>query len=192
MNCSFCQRQGRGRQLPRGWKVHGGAVFCLPCRRERYRLRSITMSVVEPAGSSVVWQNLREMLVESWNQTRDGEWEARIANGQAVVRLLISGRWWNLRLKSAAWTGGQKAAYEKIASGEAAGELLFIVRQRMTRKPGNNTESCAGSLHGCPASSRMRTGSKAQCQFVPVDLQLANCCNSTCRTAYGFAVSPIL
>ena len=40
-----------------------------------------------------------------------------------MVRVLIRDRWWDLRLKSAAWTGGQRAAYEKLAFGKAAGEL---------------------------------------------------------------------
>ncbi len=40
-----------------------------------------------------------------------------------MIHVLIKDRWWDLRLKSAAWTGGQRAAYEKLASGQAAGEL---------------------------------------------------------------------
>jgi hypothetical protein len=80
---------------------------------------------VESAG--VAWEELRAALEESWIHaaTRFGVWEARIAEGQPVVRVLIRDHWWELHLKSAAWSGGQRAAYEKIASGAAAGELSF-------------------------------------------------------------------
>ena len=40
-----------------------------------------------------------------------------------MVRVLIGDRRWDLRLKSASWYGGQRAAYEKLASGKVAGEL---------------------------------------------------------------------
>ena len=36
--------------------------------------------------------------------------EARIAEGQPMVGVLIRDRWWELRLKSATWSGGQRAA----------------------------------------------------------------------------------
>jgi len=123
-SCSFCGRRGTRARLPRGWKVHGDAILCMQCRRERYRLRSITMQVVESIGAA--WRDLRTALGGSWRRATlgDGAWEARIQEGRPVVRVLIRERWWDLRLKSAAWTGGQRAAYEKLAFGEAAGELL--------------------------------------------------------------------
>jgi len=123
-SCSFCGRRGTRARLPRGWKVHGNAILCMQCRRERYRLRSITMQVVESIGAA--WRDLRTALGGSWRRATlgDGAWEARIQEGRPVVRVLIRERWWDLRLKSAAWTGGQRAAYEKLAFGEAAGELL--------------------------------------------------------------------
>jgi hypothetical protein len=82
------------------------------------------MQVVESIGAA--WRDLRTALGGSWRRATlgDGAWEARIQEGRPVVRVLIRERWWDLRLKSAAWTGGQRAAYEKLAFGEAAGELL--------------------------------------------------------------------
>jgi hypothetical protein len=44
--------------------------------------------------------------------------------GQPVVRVLIRERWWEVRLKGV-WFGGQRFAYEKIASGAAEGEIFF-------------------------------------------------------------------
>lgn len=122
-SCKICGRHATRARLPRGWKVHGDAVLCMECRRERYRLRSITMPVVESIGTA--WRDLRTALGGSWRRAtlREGTWEARIAENRPVVRVLIRDRWWDLRLKSAAWTGGQRAAYEKLASGEAAGDL---------------------------------------------------------------------
>jgi hypothetical protein len=122
-SCSYCGRRALRGRLPRGWKVHGDTTLCLQCRRERYRLRSITMQVVESIGAA--WRDLRTALGGSWRRAapRDGTWQARIAEGRPVVRVLIRDRWWDLRLRSAAWTGGQRAAYEKLASGKAAGEL---------------------------------------------------------------------
>ena len=116
MKCGFCRRRGMGNRLPRAWKVYGDVVFCAQCRRARYRLRSITMAVVEPIG---VGQELRTALEGSWSRTtpRNGIWEAKIVERQPVVRVLIRGRWWDLRLKSAAWYGGQREAYERIAYG---------------------------------------------------------------------------
>jgi hypothetical protein len=134
MNCCFCRRRGRGERLPRGWKVSGNGVLCGQCRRQRYRLRSIRMAVVEPIEATL--QELHAALDESWIHAtpRDGVWEARIKEGQPVVRVLIRDRWWELRLKSADWSCGQRTAYEKIESGAAAGELFIY------RAPTNDTQ----------------------------------------------------
>jgi hypothetical protein len=69
---------------------------------------------------------LRAALEESWilAHPQEAVWEARIVEGQPAIRVLIGEWWWGLRLKSA-WSGGPGAAYEKIASGVAAGELFF-------------------------------------------------------------------
>jgi hypothetical protein len=119
--------------LPRDWKVCGQFVFCQQCRRRRFRLRSITMPVLEPGESG--WQELRMALGESWlpAKLRDGTWEARVVDGQPVIRARIAERWWELGLNSA-WSAGQRAAYEKVASGAAAGELsLYRVPRDGTR-----------------------------------------------------------
>lgn len=124
MSCCFCRVGGRSEGLPRGWKALGNAVLCPQCRQKRYRLRSVTMTVVEPSGPR--WHELRAALEESSIQAphHDRVWEARIADGQPLVRVLIKDRWWELRLKGS-WCGGQRAAFEKIASGAAPGELFF-------------------------------------------------------------------
>jgi hypothetical protein len=125
MNCCLCRRRGREERLPRGWRALGDAIFCGQCCRRRYRLRSITMAVVEPIGPAS--QELRAAIEESSIHvtTRDGVWEAKVAEGQPVIRVLIKNRWWELRLKSVSWSGGQRVAYEGIASGATAGELFF-------------------------------------------------------------------
>lgn len=81
------------------------------------------MQIVESTGAA--WQELGTAPGDSWRRARlrDGTWEARVAEGRPVVRVLIGDRWWDLRLKSASWYGGKRAAYEKLASGEAGGEL---------------------------------------------------------------------
>jgi hypothetical protein len=44
---------------------------------------------------------------------------------QPVVRVLIGDWWREIRLRRGAWSGGQEAAYEKIVTGAANGELFF-------------------------------------------------------------------
>jgi hypothetical protein len=120
-SCSYCHRRsGVDAILPRGWKVHGDTVLCVHCRRRRYRLRSLTMKVLEPVGAP--WPELRGALEESVTRCSEG-WEARIANGGPVVRLLLGSHWCELRLKYDGWRTEQRRVYEKIASGEVTAEL---------------------------------------------------------------------
>jgi hypothetical protein len=125
LECCCCRRRGGGERLPRGWKVAGDAIFCRQCRRQLYRLRSITTTVIEPVGAE--WQELRAALEGSWIHAvaRDGVWEARIAEGQPAVRVLVRDRWLELRLKYGTRSGGGEAAYQRIASGAAHGQLFF-------------------------------------------------------------------
>ena len=104
------------------------------------------MTAVEPIGPAS--QELPYALEELWIRAtpRDGVWEAGITEGgHPVVRLRIRERWWELHLKTAAWSGGRRAAYEAVASGAAAGEL-FIYRapkkdtQLRNRPDGRPTE----------------------------------------------------
>jgi hypothetical protein len=122
--------------LPRDWKVCGEFVFCQQCRRRRYRLRSITMAVLEPGESG--WRELCMALGESWlpAKLRDGTWEARVVEGQPVIRARIGERWWELGLNSY-WSPGQRAAYEKVAFGAAAGELSLYRAPRDGTRHGN-------------------------------------------------------
>jgi len=121
MSCSFCERRGRGKGLPRGWKIYRDTVFCKECLRERYRIRSITMAVIEPTGaaSQELWTKLEKAPRD------DRVWRASFAEGQPVVRVLLGDRWWQMRVKCSRY-GGQRAAYEKVASGAVRGEIFFL------------------------------------------------------------------
>jgi len=141
MSCSFCRRRGKSERATRGWKVFGGAVYCLQCRHTRYRLRSITMTLVEPAGSAR--RVLRAALEGLWISAapHDRIWEARISEGQPVVRVLIRNRWWELGLKGSG-SPAQRFAYEQLASGAAAaGELFFLAVRRDDTQLRNGSES---------------------------------------------------
>lgn len=124
--CSYCLRCGADGRLPRGWKTCGGAVFCPQCRRRRYSLRSMTMTVAKPIGAT--WQELLSALDTTGDGVapRDSHWEARLAEGRPVLRVLRGGRWWEMSLKSGVWDGTRRNAYEKIACGEARGELFLM------------------------------------------------------------------
>jgi hypothetical protein len=101
------------------------------------------MAVVDPMGAARL--ELCAALEESWVQAtpRDGVWEARIARGRPVVRVLVKDRWWELRLKSAR-SGGQRATYERIASGAAVGELSFYRVPADDKRLGNATDEDSG------------------------------------------------
>lgn len=132
MKCCCCQRLGIGQPLPRGWKTCGQLVFCQECLHQRYRLRSITMPVAEPIGAT--WQELGKALEEAWSQATplsidQGACELTTAGGQHIVRVFIGNRWWTLRLEDYSWSSGRKAAFERIAFGQArAGEFLLYAR----------------------------------------------------------------
>lgn len=99
------------------------------------------MAVVEPIwGAS---QQLRAEIEESLIGTtpRQGNWEARIAGGQPVVRVLVRDRWWELCLKDTR-SGAQIAAYEKFASGAADGELFFYRAPTRDTQLGNGSGPC--------------------------------------------------
>jgi len=124
--CGSCGRRGKEERLPRGWKACDDIVLCVRCRRQRYRrFRSVRVAVEEPIGCTL--PELRVAAAESGMHsiTRNGSWDAQIAEGRPVLRVLVANRWCELHLKDAAWRAGQRTAFEKIASGEAAGELLF-------------------------------------------------------------------
>ena len=120
-SCSYCQRlRWVDAILLRGWKVHGDTVLCVHCRRRRYRRRSLTTKVLEPVGAA--WPELRGALEESATRCIDA-WEARVADGGPVVRVLLESHWCELRLKHASWRTEQRRIHEKIASGEVTAEL---------------------------------------------------------------------
>lgn len=127
VSCIYChcRRHGRGEQLPDGWKVFGDAALCRRCRRWRYGLRSLTMAVIEPVGAA--WRESGVELEESWIHAtpRYRVWTAGFVGGQPVVRVFIGDRWREMRLKRGAWSGGQRAAYDKIATGAAYAEIFF-------------------------------------------------------------------
>jgi len=128
MTCGLCGRLTTVERLPRGWKVCGPLVFCRECLRQRYRLRSLTMSVGEPIGVqpeefSVVLERARSPAAPLL--LPDRAWELTTTEGHPIARVWIGSRWWELPLHCAHWSHGRKAAYQRIASGEAlSGELL--------------------------------------------------------------------
>ena len=130
--CSSCGRFGGGPQLPRGWKVCGLHVFCRSCRRQRFRLRFITMAVAAPIRAG--WQEFRIALEAIWGRNArlpltDDAWELTIIQQQHIARVFIGNQWWALRLHDANWSQGRSEAYARIASGEAAaGEFLLARR----------------------------------------------------------------
>jgi hypothetical protein len=127
MTCALCARFTRAEQLPPGWKSYGSLVFCRDCRRQRFRLRSLTMTVAEPIGAQ--WQEFRIAVEERWRRTiplllTDQEWGFTTIEGRHILQVLIQHQWWALRLHDAKWSRGRREAYEKIAAGEAtAGEV---------------------------------------------------------------------
>ena len=67
VTCVACRRLGKSSRLPHGWKRLGEAAYCETCWRERYRLRSIALPVVEPVGED--WAAFREALKHGWTET---------------------------------------------------------------------------------------------------------------------------
>lgn len=130
--CSSCGRFGRGPQLPRGWKVCGPDVFCGSCRRQRFRLRFITMAVAAPI--RVGWQDFRIALEAIWGRTArllltDDAWELTIIQQQHIARVFIGNQWWALRLHDANWSPGRSETYARIASGKTATGEFFLARR---------------------------------------------------------------
>jgi len=132
MKCGLCRRYTRVEPLPSGWKRYRSLVFCPECRRQRFRLRFITMTVAEPIRDQ--WQEFRIALEGMWETCKplllmDQAWELTTSNGQHIVRVLVGDQWWALRLNDANWSRGRREAYEKIAAGEAAaGDFLLYPR----------------------------------------------------------------
>jgi len=129
MTCGLCGRFTRVEALPPGWKSSASVVFCRECRRQRFRLRSLTMTVEEPIWAA--WQEFRTALEERWRRATplllpDRAWELTTSDGRHIARVLIGDQWWALRLHDAKWSRGRREAYEKIAAGEAAAGEFFL------------------------------------------------------------------
>jgi len=79
---------------------------------------------------AAAWEHLRPTLQDARSHLipRDELWEAKMTDGQPVVRILIGQRWCELRLNNASWSSKKRAAYESVAS-DAAGAELFLFRQ---------------------------------------------------------------
>jgi hypothetical protein len=79
---------------------------------------------------AAAWEHLRPTLQDARSHLipRDELWEAKMTDGQPVVRILIGPRWCELRLNNASWSSKKRAAYESVAS-DAAGAELFLFRQ---------------------------------------------------------------
>jgi hypothetical protein len=66
MNCKGCNRPAKAERLPHRWKRIGEASYCPQCLHERYVVRTVAMTVVEPLGAT--WLEFRAALLESWAQ----------------------------------------------------------------------------------------------------------------------------
>jgi hypothetical protein len=146
MTCGFCGRFTRIEPLPPGWRIHGSLVFCRQCRRQRFRLRFISMTVAEPVGAE--WQEFRVALEKTWRHATPllltkQAWELTTVRSQHIARIFIGDQWWVLCLHDAKWSHARREIYEKIASGQAAaGELLLYPRSaydgRIHNRPSND------------------------------------------------------
>ena len=83
------------------------------------------MTVAEP--TEAAWGELLSTLETSCNGAApcDCDWEAKVREGQPMLRIFMGRRWWEIRLRSTVWSRAKKAAYEKVASGAARAELFF-------------------------------------------------------------------
>jgi len=133
MKCSLCGRFAPGERLMRGWKICGDRAFCKDCRRQRYRLRSLTVSV-EPIESAP--QESRVALEDALSHTarlifHSQAWELVIEDSQPVVRLSMGNRWAAMQLNSGGWPHARWHVFESIASGKAAAGDLVVWRERL-------------------------------------------------------------
>jgi len=56
-------------------------------------------------------------------------WNATLVEGQPLMRVYIEDRWWVMRINSGGWSDAQRAAYQRLSSGEGiAGELRIYRR----------------------------------------------------------------
>jgi len=132
MKCSLCGRLTPGERLMRGWKICADRAFCKDCRRQRYRLRSLTVSV-EPIESAP--QESRVALEDALSHTarlifHSQAWELVIVDSQPVVRLSMGNRWAAMHLNSGGWPPARWHVFESIASGKVAAGDLVVCRKR--------------------------------------------------------------
>ena len=132
MRCYLCGRLRPEEPARRSWQSGGQLVLCGKCRRERYRLRTLTMMVAELAGTGE--RGFGAAVEQAWGQTTplilpDHAWKPAIAKGQPLVRVYIENRWWTLRVDSARWSHGQRAAYQRLSSGEGISGELQVYRR---------------------------------------------------------------
>ena len=134
MECSFCKHPLPGRRFPQGWRTCGSFVACPPCRQKRFRLRRITTRIQEPLGAS--WQELNDALDEALGEMtplliRDPAPELMFTEQEAWLRTSIGNRRWWLRLNTAHWSAGRRAACRKIVSGEGLVGEVLLYRENM-------------------------------------------------------------
>jgi len=119
-------------KLPRGWKTCRGLVFCGVCRRQRYHLRHLILTVAESASNQ--WREFRAALEVELAQKQeflihDPAWKLTSEQGQPEIRVSLADRWWSFRLCCAKWPPGRRAVFARIASGDALpGDLTLSLR----------------------------------------------------------------
>ena len=124
MTCGFCRRHRIAQGPPGGWQTHGPLAVCPDCRRQRFRLKHITLRLAEP-----VCEEFRSTLENLWPGVGplvlpDGAWQLTTIEGQRFIRVLTRDRWWIQRLHDTKWSRSRKDTFDKISIGEGrTGEL---------------------------------------------------------------------
>jgi len=163
MTCSSCGRRRVVEELSQGWKTCHGLVLCRRCRRQRYRLRSLTLTVAESAGDQ--WREFRAALDAALGQKQelsihDPAWKLTNERGRPAIRVSVADRWWTLLLRSARWPKGRRTDFARIASGNAIpGELL------LSRRLSSDSHMPAGlvcrTVAWLPRESQLKTAGDA-------------------------------
>lgn len=83
--CGGCRETRSSVMLPRGWHVHGEAMYCGKCWGDRYVIRAVTFPVKGPVDGT--WEELRGALRTGWQAvTRLSNWLVRDLLQHDVVR----------------------------------------------------------------------------------------------------------
>jgi len=138
VTCGLCRRLSRVERLPRSWRTCGSLVLCRECRRERFRLRTLSLKVSHPIGAT--WEEFETVLEDVSGYSSPlilspGAWELAATGRDGLLRVYVGLQWWGLRLRAGSLSRGQQDAFQKVVCREAlAGDLMLYTRFRRTRE----------------------------------------------------------